>query len=538
MASSSRARASALLAILATTACAHPDLVGPQPLPATDPDRARPSALFPGRLFSFACGATGAVAHLFRLRPGLGDRSLRMRLSILDPDAALVAVRLHVDDASPVTVDQRGVVAEGRSPVGFEDEGETPFFDVPAPRRRGPHRVTLCPVLRPGTRADRHSGTLRVLGSVMFDAARAYKGIRDLADLMHRRYRDLRELDLGVRKVDSRGRGRRWAQNLYDHTGEAEKALYRQHAVEHFATLNELTFRARREKVDPVAFVNEGLARYAAVYEPWRHAPSGGRMAFLYAEAPHLYESLDEVSIAWARVRDGYYSLAGVEARDLRAGEAPGPCEAAGHLAAGDPVHPMKGRLSQLRDELERLLDMAEVVLARYDERAARVAGNPGGVGGTYPAAKRVCMDWPLVPAMPLEPAGYRGRRSQQRLASRYGRVRGVGSAQGDPCCPEDVAVRKPRNVNKDRYAAERIQLAGYVNQLRGLAHHDLHLVRMWQALLGASPPALEPNPVPRWIGVGGVPALSAKILGGRYQGGTRVWKRGDPLPARKVGIE
>ncbi len=486
-----------------------------------------PAPRSPGKRIELACGVSGAVAHLFAVDPRSTGRRPRLRLAVHDPDAALLALSLRLDTAPGVLVDRRGPVRPGGDPVGFEDADVTPWVGLPTPPRGGPHRLRICAVLREGATVDRHSLVVDLLGGVFFDPVLHYEAMRDLSDMLSRRYRDLRDLDLAVRRIDSRGDMRRAHDTEYDHSGELETATVRRGAVFHLGLVDDLTFRSLRSKVDPVEWLREGVLRTRYVHEHWIDAPSGGRMAMIYQMVPTLYEPFDEVSVALARLREAYYRLAGL----TEDGTGCGADEQA------DPLSAMVPALEGARTTLERLIEAARVASGLVEERAEELAGDFTSPAMKYPKAAAMCREGKLRPPRKGEP-----RRVRLAGDAWVEGLSGVGLAEGDPCCPGgEPQLRHTGDVRTDRLAAERAHLQGYFNEVRELAHHDLHLVRLWKALLTSEPPAALPVPNPGWVPTGGLGRLRAKVGGSlesETPGGVRFWPLGAGERVRRVAIE
>lgn len=480
---------------LAAGAAWFPGAAAAEPAASTPAAASRPVALFAERVLEFVAREGAVTAHLLLDPPGRptarGRTEVRLRLAVEDPDGALEAVEVQIDGAPAVLLDQQGEVRD-RAPVGFLDRGETGYVAVPVAPRGGPHRLRLRPRARQGMRDDRWSGRVRLLGARLVDPVRLFEGMRDLADLLARRYHLLRDLDLRVRQRDPRlppldpGFRGVW------HSRDTFEAHLERPVRLHFDAIAQLTFRSHLRKADPVRYLWEALAYFQEIYLHWHEAPAGARESFLYAAGPALYEYLDEASLAFARVRESYFPLVG-----------------AAEGAAADPVGPSARALRDLRGALENLLVLSRQVLVELEARAEQVAGPRELTPADYPRAEAICRaSRTLQTPPPFERRGYgTSFASHGPGAASLGEVRGVGRAEGPTCTPCRPRAWQERDVRKDRYRPERRHLAVYLDLVRGLVQHDLALVRMWQALLegrslGLSrvrAPDLQPQPL-AWL--------------------------------------
>lgn len=448
----------------------------PGPAPGVVPPAARPvSALSRDRILELPPGRNEYRVHWMPTPSREGELGfLKIRLEVRDPDAALLGLSLGCDGLAPILVDGHGE-ADGRRPLGFADEGPGPFVVVPAAARTGPHRLTLLARPRAGARADRFTVCLRLVGAQVYDPVALFAGLRDLSDVLARRYRDLRDYDLAVRRRDPKGRGEPVAHRADLHFGETERALYVEAGGSHLRLVNGLTFRARQERVDPERYLGEGMALWARCFTPWLAAPSGGRMSLLYAAQPQLYEYLDEASAALGGLREAYYELAGLT-----------------EAAAGDPLERAGPALTAARRRLENVIEIAARIHGAIEARAEFAAGLPDVVQD-FPRVDRFIQGWQLDDRPPVE------RRHLAEADPVPGTVRGAGVAEGHPVRLDPVALRVPRDVRRDRYAAERVHLADYLDAIRALAQHDLRLVRMWSALFEVGTPAAGAGHPPSW---------------------------------------
>lgn len=450
-------------------------VAGPVIPDVASPTRLRPVALRPERVWEAEASEQG-LSHFFyreasaRIPAGV----LRMRLALEDPDGSLAALEASVSGGPKILLDGGGGI-EGREPTGFADPEASPYVDVPMPPRGGPHRLDLRPVPFGDQPAHRWTVQVRILGGRFFDPRHAFEGMRDLADLLRRRYRILRDLDLVVRQRDatippldpdwhSQWHGK---DTFEAHLGEAVRR--------HVTSLNPLTFRSHRQKADPVSYLWAALAEFQDIYRLWHESPPGGRAGWLYAAGPHLYEYLDEVSEAFAGLRESSYKLMGVTCCDQ-----------------GDPVGRARRMARDLRRRLQALIDMAALIHGELEERAEFLAGHHQITTLDFPAAEAWCRRSPLVSTPPpLEKSQY---RAVERALDGYYYVdrpdhtaqepAGVGRGHGPTCgvCPP--GEHPERDVRRDRYKPERLTLTSYLNRIRTLAKHDLQLVRLWQALL------------------------------------------------------
>lgn len=450
-------------------------LAGPVIPDTSEPTRLRPVALRPERVLEAEASPEG-VSHFFyrepstRVPPGV----LRLRLSLEDPDGSLASLAASVSGGPVVHLDGGGLV-EGREPTGFADPEATPYVDVPMPPRGGPHRLDLRPVPFGDQPAHRWRLQVRILGGRFFDPVDAFEGMRDLADLLRRRYRILRDLDLVVRQrdatippLDPEWKSQWHGKDTFEaHLGEA--------VGRHVQALNTLTYRSHRQKADPVTYLWAALAEFQDLYRLWHESPEGGRAGWLYAAGPTLYEYLDEVSNAFAGVRESSYELMGATCCDQ-----------------GDPVGRARRMARDLRKRLQALIDVTAVIHAELEERAEFLAGNHQITTLDFPAAEAWCMRSPLVETPPpTEKAGYRvvdrsleGFYYVDRAGNSPQEPSGVARGHGPTCgvCPPED--RAGRDVRRDRYRPERETLTSYLNRIRTLAQHDLQLVRLWQGLL------------------------------------------------------
>ena len=450
-------------------------LAGPVIPDRAEPTRLRPVALRPERVLEAEASEQGLSSFFYRepstrVPPGV----LRLRLALEDPDGALEALEASVSGGPVVRIDGGGLV-EGREPTGFADPEATPYLDVPMPPRGGPHRLDLRPVAFGDQPAHRWKVQVRILGGRFFDPRHAFEGMRDLADLLRRRYRILRDLDLVVRQRDATIPPLDPDWHSQWHGKDTFEAHLGPAVGRHAQALNTLTFRSHRQKADPVSYLWAALAEFQDIYRLWHESPPGGRAGWLYAAGPHLYEYLDEVSEAFAGVRESSYQLMGVTCCDQ-----------------GDPVGRARRMTRDVRKRLEGLIDMAQIIHDEIEARAELLAGNDQITTLDFPAAEAWCRRSPLVSTPPpLEKAGYRvvdraldGYYYVDQPGHTAQEPKGVGRGHGPTCgvCPP--GERPQRDVRRDRYKPERLTLTSYLNRIRTLAQHDLQLVRLWQALL------------------------------------------------------
>jgi hypothetical protein len=440
-----------------------------------EPQRFRPVALRPERVIESEASEEGLSSFFYRepskrISPGV----LRLRLAVEDPDGSLAGLNASVSGGPPVLLDGGGKV-EGREATGFGDPEASPYVDVPMPPRGGPHRLDLRPVPYGDQPAHRWTVQVRILGGRFFDPRHAFEGMRDLADLLRRRYNILRDLDLVVRQrdatippLDPEWKSQWHGKDTFEaHLGEA--------VGRHVTALNTLTFRSHRQKADPVSYLWAALAEFQDLYRLWHESPEGGRAGWLYAAGPSLYEYLDEVSQSFAGIRESSYKLMGLTCCD-----------------EGDPVGRARRMTREARKRLQALIDMTRIVHAELEDRAELLAGNEQITTLDFPAIEAWCRRArALPPPPPVEREGYRAvERSLEgfyyvdRPSHSAQEPAGVARGHGPTCgvCPPER--RKVRDVRVDRYRPERETLTSYLNRIRTLAQHDLQLVRLWQALL------------------------------------------------------
>lgn len=435
-------------------------------LPAHPTGPERVAALFPGRLAEFRAGEEGATFDLLR-RPSRRGKwgPLRVRLHVRDPDAALEGLELSVNGGPEILVDRHGLVRE-RPPEGFGDLEETPFLEVPCSPRGGPHRLLVRGRFVPGARKDRWGGTLRLLGAQRIDSVALFEGMRELSDLMARRYRHLRDLDLKVRREDFNLPPLDQTWPAIWHSKDSLARHLHPSVVAHFQALGQLTFRSYQRKGDPMHHLHETLQVFRNLVEHWRGAPAGGRAAWLYSGGPALYEYLDEVSQDFGRVREAYYPLAGLREPEER-----------------DPVAPARAALRRVRESLGNLTEVADRILSELEARAEAVTPETALSTVEFPRLERIYRNTTLARRPPVPEAdGYRTHAEFSR--PRPSELRGVGRAEGGTCSGCPPAPRRARDVRHDRYVPERTHIANYMDLVRNLVEHDLRQVRLWQSLI------------------------------------------------------